>query len=82
MTPAFLDHVAASVRRALREKDGDVLVFVPGAGEVGGIVRRLGEWTRTSARCTDGSTPPSRTSRWPRGRAAVSWCRPPSPSRR
>ncbi|WP_456787248.1 helicase-related protein, partial [Cellulomonas sp. P5_C5] len=41
VTPAFLDHVAATVRRALDERTGDVLVFVPGAGEVDGVVRRL-----------------------------------------
>ncbi|GEK19837.1 ATP-dependent helicase HrpB [Cellulomonas xylanilytica] len=42
VTPPFLDHVAATVRRALVERPGDVLVFVPGAGEVDGVVRRLG----------------------------------------
>ncbi|MEO5709289.1 MAG: ATP-dependent helicase HrpB [Nocardioidaceae bacterium] len=42
VTPRFLDHVAACVRRALSEQPGDVLVFVPGVGEVGGVVRRLG----------------------------------------
>ncbi|WP_199824802.1 ATP-dependent helicase HrpB [Cellulomonas timonensis] len=41
VTPAFLDHVAASVRQALAEREGDVLVFVPGAGEVNGVARRL-----------------------------------------
>ncbi|WP_418606068.1 helicase-related protein [Georgenia sp. SUBG003] len=41
VTPAFLDHVAATVRRALVERDGDLLVFLPGAGEVDGVVRRL-----------------------------------------
>ncbi|WP_246081649.1 ATP-dependent helicase HrpB [Nocardioides litoris] len=41
VTPAFLDHVAATVRRALAEQPGDVLVFVPGVGEVGQVVRRL-----------------------------------------
>ncbi|MFI2752163.1 ATP-dependent helicase HrpB [Cellulomonas sp. P22] len=41
VTPAFLDHVAAVTRRALAEHDGDVLVFVPGAGEVSGVARRL-----------------------------------------
>ncbi|HEY8719534.1 ATP-dependent helicase HrpB [Pengzhenrongella sp.] len=41
VTPQFLDHVAACVRRALAEHDGDVLVFLPGAGEVNGTVRRL-----------------------------------------
>ncbi|MFC5011613.1 ATP-dependent helicase HrpB [Nocardioides plantarum] len=42
VTPAFLDHVAATTRRALAEQPGDVLVFLPGVGEVGGVVRRLG----------------------------------------
>ncbi|MFC4555057.1 ATP-dependent helicase HrpB [Georgenia faecalis] len=41
VTPAFLDHVAATVARALGERDGDVLVFLPGAGEVAGVARRL-----------------------------------------
>jgi len=41
VTPAFLDHVAACTRRALAEFEGDVLVFVPGAGEVNGTARRL-----------------------------------------
>lgn len=41
VTPAFLDHVAAITRRALAERAGDVLVFVPGAGEVSGVARRL-----------------------------------------
>lgn len=41
VTPAFLDHVAACVRRALTERDGDLLVFLPGAGEIGGVARRL-----------------------------------------
>ncbi|KRB78707.1 ATP-dependent helicase [Nocardioides sp. Root190] len=41
ITPAFHDHVAATVRRALAEHEGDVLVFVPGVAEVEGTVRRL-----------------------------------------
>nr|WP_226921215.1 ATP-dependent helicase HrpB [Georgenia subflava] len=41
VTPSFLDHVAACTRRALAEREGDVLVFVPGAGEVAGTARRL-----------------------------------------
>ncbi|WP_245644506.1 ATP-dependent helicase HrpB [Nocardioides jensenii] len=41
ITPAFHDHVAATVRRALAEHDGDVLVFVPGVAEVDATVRRL-----------------------------------------
>ncbi len=40
-TPAFLDHVAATARAALRRDGGDLLVFLPGAGEVDGVVRRL-----------------------------------------
>jgi ATP-dependent helicase HrpB len=42
ITPAFHDHVAATVRRALTEHEGDVLVFVPGVAEVDQVVRRLG----------------------------------------
>ncbi len=42
VTPGFLDHVARTVRRALAERTGDVLVFVPGAGEIAGVARRLG----------------------------------------
>ncbi len=42
VTPRFLDHVAASARRALADQRGDVLVFVPGVAEVTGVVRRLG----------------------------------------
>nr|WP_261376658.1 ATP-dependent helicase HrpB [Nocardioides sp. J9] len=41
ITPAFHDHVAATVRRALAEHAGDVLVFVPGVAEVDATVRRL-----------------------------------------
>lgn len=39
--PRFLDHVAATVRHALATDVGDLLVFVPGVGEVSGLVRRL-----------------------------------------
>jgi len=42
ITPAFHDHVADTVRRALTEHEGDVLVFVPGVGEVDATIRRLG----------------------------------------
>ena len=41
ITPAFHDHVAATVRRALAEHEGDVLVFVPGVAEVEATMRRL-----------------------------------------
>ncbi|WP_206319012.1 ATP-dependent RNA helicase [Actinacidiphila epipremni] len=40
--PALLDHVAAVVRRALGETDGDVLCFLPGAGEIARVAGRLG----------------------------------------
>ncbi|GAA3169756.1 ATP-dependent helicase HrpB [Blastococcus jejuensis] len=39
--PRLLDHVAATVRRALGEQTGDVLVFLPGAGEIGTVAGRL-----------------------------------------
>ncbi|WP_395296619.1 ATP-dependent helicase HrpB [Kitasatospora hibisci] len=32
--PALLEHVAATVRRALAERTGDVLCFLPGVGEI------------------------------------------------
>ena len=38
----FLAHVAATVERALAERSGDVLVFLPGAREVDDVVSRLG----------------------------------------
>lgn len=40
--PRLLDHVAALTRRALAEAPGDVLVFLPGAGEIDQVARRLG----------------------------------------
>jgi ATP-dependent helicase HrpB len=39
--PRLLDHVAATVRRALHEAAGDVLVFLPGAAEIGAVAARL-----------------------------------------
>ncbi len=41
VTRAFLDHVAAVARQALRDTVGDVLVFVPGLREVSEVIRRL-----------------------------------------
>ncbi|WP_245657182.1 ATP-dependent helicase HrpB [Herbidospora mongoliensis] len=40
---AFLSHVAATVRRAFDERDGDVLCFLPGVGELGAVGRQLGD---------------------------------------
>ncbi|SEO94776.1 ATP-dependent helicase HrpB [Trujillonella endophytica] len=40
--PRLLAHVAATVRRALAERSGDVLVFLPGAGEIGTVAGQLG----------------------------------------
>ncbi|MEV7105010.1 ATP-dependent helicase HrpB [Streptomyces atroolivaceus] len=39
--PALLAHVAAVVRRALAERDGDVLCFLPGVGEIGRVAAQL-----------------------------------------
>ncbi|MET9924788.1 MULTISPECIES: ATP-dependent helicase HrpB [unclassified Streptomyces] len=39
--PALLTHVAATVRRALAERDGDVLCFLPGVGEIARVARQL-----------------------------------------
>lgn len=39
--PRFLDHVAAVTRDAFAETDGDVLVFLPGAGEIEAVARRV-----------------------------------------
>ncbi len=39
--PALLTHVAAVVRRALAERDGDVLCFLPGVGEIGRVAAQL-----------------------------------------
>ncbi|MEU6569373.1 ATP-dependent helicase HrpB [Streptomyces parvulus] len=40
--PALLTHVASVVRRALAERDGDVLCFLPGVGEIARVAGRLG----------------------------------------
>ncbi|MER8000435.1 ATP-dependent helicase HrpB [Streptomyces sp. NPDC095613] len=39
--PALLAHVASVVRRALAERDGDVLCFLPGVGEIGRVASLL-----------------------------------------
>ncbi|MBW5487160.1 helicase-related protein, partial [Streptomyces bambusae] len=40
--PALLAHVASVVRRALAEQVGDVLVFLPGVGEIARVAGQLG----------------------------------------
>ncbi|QUW90707.1 ATP-dependent helicase C-terminal domain-containing protein [Streptomyces sp. V17-9] len=40
--PALLTHVASVVRRALAERDGDVLCFLPGVGEISRVAGHLG----------------------------------------
>src|SRR6185369_5184002 len=39
--PRLLDHVATTVRRALREAEGDVLCFLPGVWEINAMAGRL-----------------------------------------
>lgn len=41
--PAHLAHVAATVRRALTMRDGDVLCFLPGVGEIGRVAGLLAD---------------------------------------
>ncbi|MDO0928195.1 ATP-dependent helicase HrpB [Streptomyces sp. TG1A-8] len=41
--PALLAHVASVVRRALAERPGDVLCFLPGVGEIARVAGRLGD---------------------------------------
>lgn len=40
--PALLTHVASLVRRALAERPGDVLCFLPGVGEIARVAGQLG----------------------------------------
>ncbi|MET8137405.1 ATP-dependent helicase C-terminal domain-containing protein [Streptomyces sp. NPDC005251] len=40
--PALLTHVASTVRRALAERSGDVLCFLPGVGEIARVAGQLG----------------------------------------
>ncbi|MGW7420810.1 ATP-dependent helicase HrpB [Streptomyces sp. NPDC054813] len=41
--PALLTHVASVVRRALAERPGDVLCFLPGVGEIARVAAQLGD---------------------------------------
>ncbi|MCX4574320.1 ATP-dependent helicase HrpB [Streptomyces sp. NBC_01571] len=42
--PALLVHVVSVVRRALAERDGDVLCFLPGVGEIARVAGQLGDF--------------------------------------
>ncbi|GHI08496.1 ATP-dependent helicase [Streptomyces cellostaticus] len=41
--PALLAHVASVVRRVLAEREGDVLCFLPGTGEIARVAGQLGD---------------------------------------
>ncbi|MBZ4020760.1 ATP-dependent helicase HrpB [Streptomyces purpurogeneiscleroticus] len=41
--PALLAHVASVVRRAVREREGDVLCFLPGVGEIARVAGQLAD---------------------------------------
>ncbi|MFE0146041.1 ATP-dependent helicase HrpB [Nonomuraea sp. NPDC059007] len=41
--PTLLSHVASTVRRALAERQGDVLCFLPGVAEIGKVARMLAD---------------------------------------
>ncbi|MCG0285164.1 ATP-dependent helicase HrpB [Streptomyces sp. PSAA01] len=55
--PALLDHVAAVVRRALREREGDVLCFLPGVGEIARVAGKLGALAEAEVLQVHGRTP-------------------------
>ncbi|MFE9660536.1 ATP-dependent helicase C-terminal domain-containing protein [Streptomyces sp. NPDC005955] len=46
--PAMLTHVASVVRRALAERTGDVLCFLPGVGEIARVAGQLADLTERS----------------------------------
>lgn len=76
-SPALLDHVVATTVRALREREGDVLVFVPGAREVDTVSSRLArELSDVDVRPLHGRLPPREQDRaleeGPRRRVVVS----------
>ncbi|MER7782917.1 ATP-dependent helicase HrpB [Streptomyces albidoflavus] len=55
--PALLSHVAATVRRALAEREGDVLCFLPGVGEIGRVAGELGAPTGVEVLQVHGRAP-------------------------
>ncbi|MFE6237586.1 ATP-dependent helicase HrpB [Cellulosimicrobium sp. NPDC057862] len=75
--PALLDHVVATTHRALRERTGDVLVFVPGAREVDTVAGLLARGSSdVDVRPLHGRLPPREQDRalepGPRRRVVVS----------
>ncbi|MFP3965584.1 helicase-related protein, partial [Actinomadura fulvescens] len=57
--PALLAHVAGLVRRALAERDGDVLCFLPGVGEIARVAGALSDLTSADVLQIHGQVPPS-----------------------
>ncbi|AOR34928.1 ATP-dependent helicase HrpB [Streptomyces fodineus] len=55
--PALLAHVASVVRRALAERDGDVLCFLPGVGEIARVAGQLGDVTDVDVLQVHGRAP-------------------------
>ncbi|MEV5736813.1 ATP-dependent helicase C-terminal domain-containing protein [Streptomyces sp. NPDC052292] len=55
--PALLAHVASVVRRALTEREGDVLCFLPGVGEIARVAGQLGDLGAVEVLQVHGRTP-------------------------
>ncbi|MFC4332313.1 ATP-dependent helicase HrpB [Streptomyces andamanensis] len=55
--PALLAHVGSVVRRALAERTGDVLCFLPGAGEIARVAGALGDLAGTDVLQVHGRAP-------------------------
>ncbi|MEU5364490.1 ATP-dependent helicase HrpB [Streptomyces sp. NPDC005925] len=55
--PALLAHVASVVRRALAERDGDVLCFLPGVGEIARVAGQLTDLGRVDVLQVHGRAP-------------------------
>ncbi|MEU6377928.1 ATP-dependent helicase HrpB [Streptomyces sp. NPDC046909] len=55
--PALLTHVASVVRRVLAERDGDVLCFLPGVGEIARVAGQLGDLGGTEVLQVHGRAP-------------------------
>ncbi|MEU9448368.1 ATP-dependent helicase HrpB [Streptomyces sp. NPDC048277] len=55
--PLLLAHVASVVRRALAERSGDVLCFLPGVGEIARVAGQLGDLGDTEVLQVHGRAP-------------------------